>query len=302
MVLGLLAALAAALVAVAHAWPAALPAAAALLPLVGALAASLLVGSLVRPLERLRIGVSRLAAGDLAARVPPTSRCEIGLLTRAVNELGETLQDHARVQDAFGRYASDWVLHRVLSEPGGIVPEGTETEVTLLFADVRSFTRLSEGMEAKDVVSLLNEVFQLASDCILRRGGTIDKFMGDAVMAWFGAPMPSPDHPLAAVEAARDLQQALRERAGGVAVEMGIGVHVGRVIVGTIGSDRRSDFTAIGDAVNVAQRLEALAGPGEVLVSEAVWRRTRDTVTQRFAGTRKLPGREAEVVVYAVDV
>jgi adenylate cyclase len=270
---------------------------------VGVVAGVAFVTLLVGPLRRLRAGVERLSAGDLTARVPPTSRDEVGELTRAFNEMGESLQQKARIQRAFGRYASDYVLHALLESPEGTELRGAEREVTVLFADIRSFTRRSEGMKARDVVALLNEIFQIASERILACGGTLDKFIGDSVMAYFGAPVPDPDHASEAVRAAVDLQQALAGRNAGASqpVEMGIGIHTGVVVVGTIGSDRRTDFTVIGDAVNVAHRLEKLARPGEILVSEAVQRRVRAEVKLRFEGERQLSGRVEPVHVYSVE-
>jgi class 3 adenylate cyclase len=265
------------------------------------------VALLIGPIRRLRAGVERLTAGDLAARVPPTSTDEVGELTRAFNEMGESLQQKERIQRAFGRYASDYVLNALLETPEGTEVEGAEREVTLMFVDVRGFTSMSEGLKARDVVSLLNDVFQLVSDAILQRGGTLDKFIGDSVMAYFGAPIPSADHAVQAVNTAVDIMRANRNRnrslaPGEQAAELGIGVHTGPVIVGNIGSDRRTDFTAIGDAVNVAARLEKLAKPGEILVTEAVQRRVRGTHRLRFEGERQLSGRVEPVHVYAVEV
>ncbi|HBZ69935.1 MAG TPA: hypothetical protein DEP35_09445 [Deltaproteobacteria bacterium] len=271
------------------------------------------VAFLAGPLRRLRAGVERLTKGDLTARVPPTSRDEVGELTRAFNEMGESLQQKERIQSAFGRYVSDYVLNQLLQTPDGDELSGAEREVTILFADIRRFTRLSEGMKARNVVSLLNDVFQLVSDRILARGGTIDKFIGDSVMAYFGAPAPQPDHALRAVAAAEDIVRAVAERnvqlsvkgpggEGEVAVDVGIGIHSGLVVVGNIGSDRRTDFTAIGDAVNVAHRLEKLARPREILVSEAVQRRVRGAFRLRFEGERQLSGRVEPVHVYAVEL
>jgi class 3 adenylate cyclase len=166
---------------------------------------------------------------------------------------------------------------------------------------------LSEGLKARDVVSLLNDVFQLVSDAILQRGGTLDKFIGDSVMAYFGAPMPTEDHASQAVSAAVDIMRAnaARNRSlkpGEHSAELGIGIHTGPVVVGNIGSDRRTDFTAIGDAVNVAARLEKLAKPGEILVTEAVQRYVRSTHRLRFEGERQLSGRVEPVHVYAVEL
>jgi class 3 adenylate cyclase len=268
---------------------------------------------LVGPLRRLRHGVEQLAAGDLAVRVPPTSRDEVGELTRAFNEMGDSLQQKQRVQNAFGRYVNDYVLNQLLEGPEEEGRSGIEREVTILFADIRGFTHLSEGLKAHKVVALLNEIFQLVSDRILERGGTIDKFIGDSVMAYFGAPVTQPDHALRAVSAAIDIQKTVEERmrasrqAGAdvseiLPVEIGIGIHTGVVVVGNIGSDRRTDFTAVGDAVNVAHRLEKLARPGEILVSEAVQRVVRAAAKLRFEGERQLSGREEPVHVYSVEI
>ena len=277
----------------------------------GVVAGMIFVALLVGPLRRLRVGVEQLSAGDLAVRVPPTSRDEVGELTRAFNEMGDSLLQKQRIQNAFGRYVNDYVLNQLLEGPEDDQHSGIEREVTILFADIRHFTRLSEGMKAHDVVALLNEVFQLASDHILECGGTIDKFIGDSVMAYFGAPVRQTDHALRAVTAAERIHRSVAERnrraprpgsgAAGVAVELGIGIHTGLVVVGNIGSDRRTDFTAVGDAVNVAHRLEKLSRPGETLVSEAVQRRVRASARLRFEGERQLSGREEPVHVYSVE-
>jgi len=289
-----------------------LAAAAIAVIILGVAAGMTFVALLVGPLRRLRQGVERLKAGDLSVRVPPTSGDEVGALTRAFNEMGDSLLEKERIQSAFGRYVNDYVLNQLI-EGQDEQKDGMEREVTILFADIRRFTRLSEGMEAPAVVSLLNEIFQLVSDHILERGGTIDKFIGDSVMAYFGAPVPHPDHAQRAVLAAMDISHTIAERnercrelgAGKpppVPVEIGIGIHTGTVVVGNIGSDRRTDFTAVGDAVNVAHRLEKLARPGEILVSEAVQRRVRTFAQLHFEGERQLSGREEPVHVYSVDL
>jgi len=275
---------------------------------VGIVAGTLLVALLVRPLRRLRSGVERLRDGDLSVRVPPAARDEVGALARAFNEMGDALEQKQRVQHAFGRYVNDYVLNQLLEGPEPEALAGIEREVTLLFCDIRGFTHLSEDMEARDVVALLHEIFQLVSDRILAGGGTIDKFMGDSVMAYFGAPVRQDDHAIRSVKAAAEIQRALAERNSRIdgdrasPVEMGIGIHTGSVVLGNIGSDRRTDFTAVGDAVNVAHRLEKLARPGEILVSEAVQRAVRTECRLRFEGERLLSGREEPVHVYSVAV
>ncbi|HXV35825.1 MAG TPA: adenylate/guanylate cyclase domain-containing protein [Myxococcota bacterium] len=276
----------------------------------GVLAGTAFVALLVGPLRRLRIGVEQLSAGNLSIRVPPTSRDEVGELTRAFNEMGESLPQKERIQRAFGRYASDYVLSQLLEGADDPAQSGIEREVTVLFVDIRRFTHLAEGLQAPRVVSLLNEIFQLVTDRILDHGGTVDKFIGDSVMAYFGAPLPSPNHAIKAVSAAIEIRNAIATRNQQIqvdqtperlAVELGIGIHTGLVVVGNIGSDHRTDFTAIGDPVNVAHRLEKLARPGEILVSEAVQRRVRGAVPMQFEGERQLSGREEPVHVYSIQ-
>ncbi|HEX9814612.1 MAG TPA: adenylate/guanylate cyclase domain-containing protein [Myxococcota bacterium] len=286
-----------------------LAAAAIAVVLFGVLAGIAFVALLVGPLRRLRAGVEQLTAGNLSVRVPPTSRDEVGELTRAFNEMGDSIEQKERIQSAFGRYVSDYVLSQLLEGPDGEPQSGIEREVTVLFVDIRRFTHLAEGLQAPRIVSLLNEIFQLVTDRILDYGGTVDKFIGDSVMAYFGAPIPDPNHAVQAVSTAIEIRKATAERnrqikADGtperLAVELGIGIHTGPVVVGNIGSDHRTDFTAIGDPVNVAHRLEKLARPGEILVSEAVQRRVRSVVPMRFEGERQLSGRAEPVHVYSI--
>ncbi len=287
-----------------------LAAVAVVVVVIGVLAGLGFVTLLVGPLRRLRVGVERLAAGDVTVRVPPTSRDEVGELTRAFNEMGNSLEQKQKIQQAFGRYVDDYVLNQLLESDAHEKQVGIEREVTILFADIRQFTRLSEGMNANDVVGLLNECFQLISDIILGSGGTLDKYIGDSVMAYFGAPVPQADHALRALTAAIEIERSMERRNaqiasspdGRVPVSIGVGIHTGVVVVGNIGSDRRADFTAIGDAVNVAHRLEKLARPGEILVSEAVQRQARGAARLRFEGERQLSGREEPVHVYSVDL
>ena len=286
-----------------------LAAAAIAVVMFGVLAGIAFVALLVGPLRRLRIGVEQLSSGNLSVRVPPTSRDEVGELTRAFNEMGDSIQQKERIQTAFGRYVSDYVLSQLLENSDGEPQAGIEREVTVLFVDIRSFTHLAEGLQAPRVVSLLNEIFQLVTDRILDYGGTVDKFIGDSVMAYFGAPIPDANHPIKAVSSAIEIRNAIAARNQQIkvddtperlAVDLGIGIHTGPVVVGNIGSDHRTDFTAIGDPVNVAHRLEKLARPAEILVSEAVQRRVRSMVAMRFEGERQLSGRAEPVHVYSI--
>jgi adenylate cyclase len=174
----------------------------------------------------------------------------------------------------YGRFMPDYVVKQILADPASIKLGGVNQTVTVLFADIRGFTRMSEHTSPERVVHLLNRYFTTMSEIILKHGGTVDKYIGDGLMALFGAPQAAPDDAAGAVSAAVEMQEAMTQvnadlRGAGLAeVSIGIGLHTGEATVGYIGSERRSEYTAIGDTVNVSARLETHARPGEILLSQ----------------------------------
>jgi len=171
------------------------------------------------------------------------------------------------------------------------IAEGERRHVTILFADVSGFTALSEKLDPEAVFNLMNRCFELLGGIIARHDGTVDKFIGDCVMALFGAPVAHVDDPERAVRAALEMQrglarfsQELRERER-IDLQMRVGLNSGVVIAGSVGSDQRRTYTVMGDAVNLASRLESAAPAGEILVSESVYRRAR----RRFAFRAREP-------------
>jgi adenylate cyclase len=175
----------------------------------------------------------------------------------------------------YSRFLPEYVVKQMLENPESFKLGGTSQTITILFADIRGFTRISEHANPEKIVSLLNRYFSAMTEIIFAHGGTLDKYLGDGLMALFGAPTATPDDASNALNAAVAMQRRLlginRElRDEGLAeIGVGMGLHTGEAIVGYIGSDRRSEYTAIGDTVNTSSRLESNARGGEILISDA---------------------------------
>lgn len=178
----------------------------------------------------------------------------------------------------YNRFMPDYVVKQILENPDSFKLGGANQLITVLFADIRGFTKMSEYAPPEKIVQVLNKYFSVMSDVIFAHGGTLDKYIGDALMALFGAPTASPDDACNAIAAATVMQQQMQRinddlRAEGLPeISVGIGLNTGIATVGYIGSERRSEYTAIGDTVNTASRLESNAKPGQILASEETMR------------------------------
>jgi len=205
------------------------------------------------------------------------------------------------------RYVDHEIADIILTDPKKHLKLGGETrQVTVLFADLRDFTRFSAQHPAPKVVEILNLVFNELVEIVFNHNGTFDKFLGDAIMAFFGAPISGDDDAHRALQAAVEMQRCFgglqkREDNGILqSLGLGVGIHSGEVTVGNIGSERRMDYTVIGDNVNIARRLQELARPGEILISEAVLKLVPKVQVQRL-GTQALPGRSDPITVYSLE-
>ena len=224
----------------------------------GILVSSWLIGllsaSITTPVGQLREAALRVGRGDLSARVPIAATDETAELAEAFNQMVEGLVQRERLREAFGTFVDPELADRVLEE--GVDLAGEELDVSVLFLDIRDFTAFAEDNAARQVVQLLNELFEQVVPVIVRRGGHANKFIGDGLMAVFGAPHRTPDHAQRAVEAGLEIVELVASRRD-ERLAVGVGINSGPAVVGTVGGGGRLDFTVIGDTVNTAARAES---------------------------------------------
>jgi adenylate cyclase len=210
------------------------------------------------------------------------------------------------IRDAFRHYLTPSVMEQVLADPGLLKLGGEKRELTVLFSDIRGFTSVSEQLPPERLVNLLNGYLQPMTDIVFHNGGTLDKYIGDAIMAFFGAPLEQTDHALRACRTACEMRAKLEElRAGWRAeglpeLDFGLGLNTGPMVVGNMGSHARFDYTVMGDAVNLGSRLEGLnkAYQTQLLLSEFTYRKVAGEVTVRELDWVRVQGRAQPVTIY----
>jgi len=257
----------------------------------------LLTRSVTAPIAGLRQGLARVRDGDYDARVPVVTSDELGELSHAFNLTALGLAERERMREAFGTYLDQDVARIILS--GRFPSEGVEVEISIMFVDVRGFTPFAERSEATEVVAALNALFERMVPIIDRHGGHVDKFMGDGLLAVFGAPEGYDDHADRAVDAAREIVAAINRP--GTQLRVGAGVNTGRVIAGSIGGAGRLNFSVIGDAVNVAARVEAATREtgDDLLITRATCEALTRECDVESRGTVPLKGKAEPVEVLA---
>jgi len=223
------------------------------------------------------------------------------------SEFAERIRREALVRSNFERYFAPQLAERIASAPEAIKLGGEKRRVAVLFSDIRGFTNLSESMNPDEMASLLTEYFTEMVECVFRHGGTLDKFMGDAVMAQWGAPIGMPDDPDCAMAAAMDMMTAMQtlnqrwQSEGRPRLELGIGLNYGEAFAGNIGSERRLEFTVIGDVVNTASRLCSAADSGEILLTEEMRRALKSPPPLAECPPVELKGKKDPLPVYRVE-
>lgn len=274
--------------------------------------ATLLLRAVTRPLDSLRQLIEAVDKEDftLAASANPLLTGEFARVADSIRAMAAGLRERDTVKRAFSGYISRQVLDAIVAKGELPALKGERRRVTVLFSDIRGFTAMAEAMSPEDVVQLLGEFFDRMVEVILRHQGTIDKFLGDGMMVIFGAPLDDPYQEEHAVTAACQMQQELHalcakwQAEGRATFKMGVGINSGAAVVGNIGTAQHMEYTAIGDAVNLAARLEsATKDLGlEIVVSEQTYSAVRPLFRWKSAGEITLRGRSEPVRAYTVEV
>ena len=257
--------------------------------------AGILIGAL-----RLNHQMERRKKAEEAVR---KSEAELRVLNAQLEKAKDLLKQ------SFKRYVSAQVVDKIVHSAELVNLSGERKTVSILLSDIRGFTALSEQLETEALVKFLNTYFAAMIDIIFEHEGTLDKFMGDAILALFGAPMGHEDDALRAVKAALAMQEKLRElnkfwiKNGKPDIKIGIGISTGEVIVGNIGSEKRLEYTVIGQDVNYAQRIEQLTKElqADILISEATYEQVKDDVVAEKFGPIAIRGKKDSITVYAIQ-
>jgi class 3 adenylate cyclase/tetrahydromethanopterin S-methyltransferase subunit G len=267
----------------------------AIAALLGITVAAAVTLGLVRPVRRLLAGTAAVEGGALDTVVPITSRDEIGRLTQSFNSMVGELRVKAQIRETFGKYVDPRIVAGLIDRPELTDPKGSRREMTILFCDMKDFTTFSEGMTPAALVTVLNRYLSVMSDPVRRHNGIIDKYIGDAIMAFWGPPFTGADEQarlaclaaldqLAGLAAFRaELPDLIGLKRGFPEIDMRIGIATGDVVVGSIGSEQTRNYTVIGDTVNLASRLEGTNKTygTRVLISEAANHLAGNTVETR---------------------
>jgi class 3 adenylate cyclase len=258
----------------------------------------LLSRSILRPVEDLEAATERIRQGRFDEHVPVTTADEFGELSSAFNQMVDGLAERERLREAFGTYLDEEVARHIISEEYD--PAGREVDVSLVFCDVREFTEQSASASATEIVSRLNELFEVIVPVVGRHRGHVDQFIGDGLLAVWNAPERVPNHADRAVQCAVEIARTVNSRRPG-GFTIGVGVNSGTVVAGSVGGAGRLAFSVIGDAVNLASRVEAMTREtgDPVLITEATRAGLSETIEVQPRGNMEIRGYDEPIDLYA---
>jgi len=261
-----------------------------------------------KPVLQLAEGARKIGQGDYQYRVNVNQPDEMGLLATSFNHMSAGLAERDQVRDLLGKVVSPAVAAELLRKD--VTLGGEEREVTVLFSDVRSFTTMCEALAPQEVLGILNRYFTRMSAIVEAHGGVVDKYVGDAIMALFGAPLANPDDADRAMKTALEMCEALDELnsqwqvRGRPAINVGIGINTDVVIAGNMGSQARLNYTVIGDGVNLASRLEGLTKTPEyatrIIISKTTLAKAKGRYQTRRLGEVAVKGKQKSTEIYAL--
>lgn len=269
----------------------------------------LIAHSVTNPVRTLLEGVRRIASGDYGFRVEIPQEDEIGELASSFNDMTRGLEERDRVRDLLGKVVSPQIAEELLSKK--LELGGEEREVTILFSDIRNFTMLNENHPPRLILEILNTHLTRMSEVVEKHGGVVDKYIGDAVMALFGAPLQHEDDADRAMRAAIEMVRVQAEineefkRRDLPALEIGIGINTATVVAGNIGSQIRMNYSVIGDGVNIASRIESLTKDKSyntsIIVSETTLQKAKGAYDTRFLGHVTVRGKSEPTTIHALS-
>ncbi len=262
--------------------------------------------SVSEPLQRIGEAMNDIREGKLNVSLPVVANDEIGVMAAGFNRMAEGLRERDFIRETFGSYVSQEVAAEILTSSTGVKLAGELRDISILVSDLRGFTQLSATMEPQLVLKMINAYLETMTEVIVRHDGTIDEIMGDGLLVFFGAPRRAPDHARRAVECALAMQSALLllnkdyEKQSLPSLEMGIGINCGELVVGSIGSEKRRKYGAMGSPINVAYRVEAQTSGGEILVTPEIHERLGQSLIVQSLREVTLKGIEDPMILYQV--
>jgi len=267
-----------------------------------ALVARLLTG----PIEELSLTARELSRGNVSIGFKTQRNDEIGDLQKSFLNLAKVFRERDKMKSTFSRYISNYIADEILADLGG-KSLAEYRDVTILFSDIRGFTTVSEKLEPQSLFEILNRYFDQMIDIVFKYNGVINKFIGDAIMVIYNAPNFCEFSEIYAVITALEMNRSLKEfnlkftQKYGFNLEIGIGINSGKVVTGNVGSEKRMEYTVIGDNVNISSRLQSVAKAGEIIISENVARYAKYVFTLMDMGNIELKGKRQPLRVYKVE-